>query len=181
MSLERLADVLARDRCEKVGTCSCSPTADVVVSAENGRKQHGRPSRMISAEEAGRLSTLANVDDVLAASICMRDGHATPDAVVLGYATAARAMGASIATQCPVTGIDVEGSDIVGVRTPRGTVATSTVICVAGAWSPAIAAMAGVRLPVKPLARPIWYTEPMPNRPEHVPMTTTHDRLLFSL
>jgi sarcosine oxidase subunit beta len=146
---------------------------DVTVFEKNTALQNamGVPSRMISAAEAGQLSTLANVDDVLAASICMRDGHATPEAVVLGYATAARAMGASIVTQCPVTGIDVDGGDIVGVRTPRGTVATSTVICVAGAWSPAIAAMAGVDLPVKPLARPIWYTEPMPNRPEHVPMT----------
>ena len=44
-------------------------------------------------------------------------------------------------------------------------------ICVAGAWSPSIAAMCGVDLPVKPVARPIWYTEPMPDRPAHVPMT----------
>ncbi|MEP7048030.1 MAG: FAD-binding oxidoreductase [Ilumatobacteraceae bacterium] len=131
----------------------------------------GVPSRMISAVEAGQMSTLANVDDVLAASICMRDGHATPDAVVLGYATAARAMGVTIATQCPVTGIDVDGGDITAVHTPRGSIATSTVICVAGAWSPAVGAMCGVDLPVKPVARPIWYTEPMPNRPAHVPMT----------
>ena len=57
------------------------------------------------------------------------------------------------------------------VRTERGTVSTSTVICVAGPWSRAIGAMAGVDLPVQPVARPIWYTEPMPNRPERVPMT----------
>ena len=63
------------------------------------------------------------------------------------------------------------GGDITGVHTARGTVATSTVICVAGAWSPAIGAMCGVDLPVQPVARPIWYTEPMPNRPAHVPMT----------
>ena len=113
----------------------------------------GVPSRMISAAEAGRLSTLANVDDVLAASMCMRDGHATPDAVVLGYATAARAMGVEILTRCPVTGIDVDAGEITGVRTERGTVSTSTVICVAGAWSPSIASMVGVSLPVQPVAR----------------------------
>ncbi len=131
----------------------------------------GVPSRMLSAAEAGRLSTMAYVDDVLAASICMRDGHATPDAVVLGYATAARAMGVEIATRCPVTGIDIDAGEITGVHTPRGTVSTSTVICVAGAWSPAIASMVGVSLPVQPVARPIWFTEPMPNRPDPVPMT----------
>jgi glycine/D-amino acid oxidase-like deaminating enzyme len=147
--------------------------ADVSAFEKNTALQNsmGVPSRMISADEAGQLSTLANVDDVLAASVCMRDGHATPDAVVLGYATAARAMGVSIATHCPVTGIDVIDGEITAVQSARGTVATSTVICVAGAWSPTIAAMCGVDLPVQPVARPIWYTEPMPARPAHVPMT----------
>jgi sarcosine oxidase, subunit beta len=147
--------------------------ADVTVFERNTALQNsmGVPSRMISAVEAGQLSTLANVDDVLAASICMRDGHATPDAVVLGYATAARSMGVEIAIQCPVTGIDVDGDQITAVRTARGTVSTSTVICVAGPWSRSVAAMAGVDLPVQPVARPIWFTEPMPQRPEHVPMT----------
>jgi sarcosine oxidase subunit beta len=147
--------------------------ADVAVFEQNTALQNamGVPSRMMSAAEAGRLSTLANVDDVLAASICMRDGHATPDAVVLGYAAAARAMGVGIATQCPVTGIDVADGHITAVRTEKGTVSTSTVLCVAGPWSRAIGAMAGVDLPVQPVARPIWYTEPMPNRPDRVPMT----------
>ena len=146
---------------------------DVAVFERNTALQNamGVPSRMISAGEAGKLSTLAHVDDVLAASICMRDGHATPDAVVLGYANAARAMGASVATQCPVTGIDVVDDAITAVHTSRGSVSSSTVICTAGAWSPRIAAMAGVDLPVQPVARPIWYTEPMPGRPAHVPMT----------
>lgn len=147
--------------------------ADVPIFEANTALQNsmGVPSRMITASEAGELSPLAVVDDVLAASICMRDGHATPDAVVLGYATAARDMGATVLTRCPVVGIDVDGGDITAVHTARGTVRTSTVIDVAGAWSPQIAAMVGVDLPVKPVARPIWYTEPMPTRPDKVPMT----------
>jgi sarcosine oxidase subunit beta len=31
--------------------------------------------------------------------------------------------------------------------------------------------MAGVALPVDPVRRPIWYTEPMVGRPDHLPMT----------
>src|SRR3954465_14733496 len=147
--------------------------ADVELFEKHTALQNsmGVDSRMLRAAEAGQLSTLANVEDVLAASFCGRDGHATPDAVVLGYATAARAKGVGIVTQCPVAGIDVDGGAITAVRTDRGVIATSTVICVAGAWSPGIAAMVGVDLPVQPLARPIWYTEPMPDRPETVPMT----------
>ena len=146
---------------------------DVTVFEKNTELQNsmGVDSRMLSPDEAGELSPLANVDDVLAASFCGRDGHATPEAVVLGYASAARAMGVDVVTHCPVTGIDVDGGTITGVRTERGVISTSTVICVAGAWSPDIAAMVGVDLPVRPFARPIWYTEPMPNRPARVPMT----------
>src|SRR5512143_692052 len=81
--------------------------ADVPIFEANTALQNsmGVPSRMISAAEAGELSPLAIVDDVLAASMCMRDGHATPDAVVLGYAMAARDLGATVVTRCPVVGI----------------------------------------------------------------------------
>jgi len=66
---------------------------DVTVFEKNTELQNsmGVDSRMLSPDEAGELSPLANVDDVLAASFCGRDGHATPEAVVLGYASAARA------------------------------------------------------------------------------------------
>ena len=131
----------------------------------------GVPSRMITAAEAGALSPLAEVGDVLAASFCPRDGHCDPASVVLGYAAGARALGARVLTGCPVTGIELRGRDITGVHTAQGTIATSTVVCTAGAWSPTLAAMVGVDLPVQPLRRPIWFTEPMPNRPSALPMT----------
>ena len=131
----------------------------------------GVPSRMLTAAEAGALSTLAEVGDVLGASFCPRDGHCDPASVVLGYAAGARALGARVLVGCPVTGIERNGSTITGVQTAQGTIATSTVVCTAGAWSPAIAAMVGVDLPVQPLRRPIWFTEPMPDRPSALPMT----------
>ena len=87
--------------------------------------QYRQPCNTFLQHQPHLLALLSDVDDVLAASICMRDGHATPDAVVLGYATAARAMGVEIATRCPVTGIDLDAGAITGVRTPRGTVSTS--------------------------------------------------------
>lgn len=147
--------------------------ADVTEFEQNVAFQNslGVPSLMLSAAEAGALSPMANVSDVVAASFCPRDGHCDPSSVVLGYANAARAMGAKVVQNCPVTGIDVEDGQITGVRTARGTVRTRIVVDVAGAWSPQIAAMVGVDLPVTPVRRPIWYTEPMPDRPSPMPMT----------
>ncbi len=131
----------------------------------------GVPSRMISPAEAGQLCLLANVDDVLAASICMRDGHANTGGVVEGYAQAARALGVRILTKCAVTAIDRSGDTITGVVTSQGRIATDTVVCAAGPWSRLIGDMVGVRLPVDPVRRPVWFTEPMSGRPDHLPMT----------
>jgi sarcosine oxidase subunit beta len=91
--------------------------------------------------------------------------------VVLGYASAARRLGATLITGCTVTGIDAHGNDITAVRTNRGVVRTSTVICVAGAWSAGIGAMVGVELPVTPVRRQIVVTEAIPGLPRDMPMT----------
>ena len=131
----------------------------------------GVPSRMITPAEARELSPLINVDDVLAAAYSPDDGHATPEAVVHGYAAGARAAGASIETGCEVRSIDVHAGRIAGVVTDRGTVETGAVVCAAGAWSAAIGEMVGVPLPVTPVRRQILHTEPIPNLPEHIPMT----------
>ncbi|MFI0481208.1 NAD(P)/FAD-dependent oxidoreductase [Actinomadura sp. 9N215] len=131
----------------------------------------GVPSRMISAAEARRLSPLIDTDGLLAAAFSPDDGHCTPESVVLGYATGARRHGATILTRCEVLGIETEGGEVKAVETSRGRVATSAVVCAAGAWSAAVGRMAGVELPVEPLRRQLVFTEPIPGLPRPVPMT----------
>src|SRR5919107_2293461 len=84
----------------------------------------GVPSRIIGPEEAREICPLIAGEDILAASYCPTDAHATPESVVQGYAFGAREHGAHIAVRCPVEGIDIVDGAIEGVRTPRGTVAT---------------------------------------------------------
>ena len=131
----------------------------------------GVPSRMVGPEEAARLSPLISTDGLLAAAWSPTDGHCTPESVVLGYATAARRLGATLVPHCRVTGVRVQDGAVTGVVTERGTVATGTVVCVAGPWSREVAAMAGVDLPVTPLRRQIVVTEPVPGLPAELPMT----------
>jgi sarcosine oxidase, subunit beta len=131
----------------------------------------GVPSVMLTPVEAAALSPFIDISDVLAASFCPIDGHCTPESVVLGYATGAREYGARVLTNTAVTGIELSGNQIKGVHTTSGYIATSTVICAAGAWSPAVGAMVGIDIPVSPVRRPIWYTEPMANVPKNCPMT----------
>lgn len=122
---------------------------------------HGVPSRLIEPAEAARLSPLAGLDGVLAATFCPIDGHAGPEAVVHGYAAGAREHGATIVTGCTVTGIEVAGGEIRAVDTTLGRIGAQTVVCAAGVWSPAVAAFAGVELPVVPYRREVGFTGPM--------------------
>ncbi|MBW4718424.1 NAD(P)/FAD-dependent oxidoreductase [Saccharothrix obliqua] len=131
----------------------------------------GVPSRIVDGRTARRLSPLIAADDVLAAAFSPDDGHCTPEAVVLGYATAARRLGATLLTGTSVVGLDVVGDEVRAVRTDRGAIRTGTVVCAAGAWSREVGAMAGVDLPVTPLRRQILFTGPVPDLPDPLPMT----------
>ena len=67
---------------------------------------------MLTPGEVGVLNPLIRLDDVLAGAFCPLDGHATPEAVVQGYASGARAHGATLLTDCEVDAIEVEDGEI---------------------------------------------------------------------
>jgi len=131
----------------------------------------GVPSRMLTPAKAAELNPLAGLDGVLAASYCPLDGHASPEAVVQGYAAGARGAGASVVTRCAVTGIDAEAGEIRRVATSLDTVETNVVVCAAGVWSPSLARLVGVDLPVEPYLREIGFTGPEAALPERIPLT----------
>jgi sarcosine oxidase, subunit beta len=147
--------------------------ADVETFAASVELQNGMgvPSRLLSPADAGAMAPLANVGDVLAATFCHRDGHADTGAVVRGYVDAARRLGVSVLTNCAATAIERDGDAILAVATSLGRIETDTVICAAGPWSASIGEMAGVSLPVVPVRRPVWFTEPTPNLPINHPFT----------
>ena len=131
----------------------------------------GVPSRFVDLEEAYELCPIAGLEDVLAATFCALDGHASPEAAVQGYAAGARAHGASVLTGCSVTGITLDGAEIRGVETTLGAIATGTVVCAAGAWSPEIGRSVGIELPVEPYLREVGFTGPTAGLPDGLPLT----------
>jgi sarcosine oxidase subunit beta len=159
---------------QRVGYLFLLSTPDQVQTFEASvrlQNHMGIPSRILEPAEAARLSPLISLDGLLAAAYSPDDGHCTPESVVLGYASAARRLGARLVTGCDVVGIESTGGAISSVLTTGGTIATSTVICAAGAWSAAVAQMAGTQLPVVPYRRQILFTEPAPGLPARLPMT----------
>ena len=143
----------------------------------------GVESRMLSAQEASKISPLLSEEGVLACSFTPNDGHCTPESVVLGYAQAARKLGATVKTGVRVTGIDHSGGEINAVSTSAGRVETKAVINCAGAWSPEIAKMVGLDLPVTPYRRELAITEPLgesfADLPKEFPMTIDYSTSLY--
>lgn len=136
----------------------------------------GIDSVLLDAEETARLSPATVNHDVLGAAFHARDGYCSPESVTLGYAGAARRLGASVLTGVDVIGISHRGGEITAVQTSGGDIQTNLVVCAAGAWSSSVGAMVGVGLPVEPLRRQILVTEPLGEDlrrvlPESMPMT----------
>ena len=136
----------------------------------------GVPTQLLTAAEAGALSKGVDVSDVIGATFHPRDGYCSPENVVQGYAAGARALGATVRVGVGVTGIESRDGEITGVVTSEGVVATSTVVCAAGAWSREVGSWVGVDLPVQPLRRQIIVTEPLSEEllalyPMYTPMT----------
>jgi sarcosine oxidase, subunit beta len=177
-SIERIAEFGTRPGAEidfrQVGYLFLLTTASEVEAFEESirlQQTMGLPNLMLSASEAKELSPLIEVDDVLAASWSPGDGHATPEAMVQGYASGARGHGAVLVTNCQLTGIRRSQGEIVSVSTDRGDVATRTVICAAGVWSAAVGGLVGFSLPVQPERRQVYVTEPISGLPDQIPQT----------
>lgn len=118
----------------------------------------GIPSEMVGLDAVRGLVPAVFADDLLGAAHCPSDGYATPEAVVQGYAKAARRRGASIRVGCRATGVRTEGNRVVGVDTESGPIATPAVVCAAGVWSAEVARWIGFELPVRGEARSIHYS-----------------------
>jgi len=90
-----------------------------------------------------------------------RGATARHDAVAWGYARAASRLGVHILQGCAVQEFLIEGGRCVGVRTPLGEIRADRVgMAVAGA-SPALAAMAGFRLPISSYTLQACVSEPV--------------------
>ncbi|MDW6066254.1 FAD-binding oxidoreductase [Streptomyces sp. FXJ1.4098] len=151
----------------------------------------GVPSRMISPSEARRLCPYIRTDGLLAAAYSPADGHARPGLVVQGYARAAARAGVVFATHTAVSGIHTAEDRVTGVHTSHGSIACSTVICTAGAWSAQIGDMVGINLPIRPVRRQLAFTAPLAPPAPRIPFTidfassgyfhNSDDGLLFGL
>ena len=97
-----------------------------------------------------------------------RGGTARHDAVAWGYARGADRRGVDLVQNCEVTGIDIEGGRVRGVRTTRGAIRAKKVGIVVAGRSGQVAAMAGMRLPIESHILQAFVTEGLKPVIDHV-------------
>ena len=131
----------------------------------------GVPAKRLDAREVHALFPDIKVDDVRFATYCAKDGHLDPTSLLNGYVARAREKGAKFHEGEAVTAIDRDAGRVSAVRTPARTIATPTVIDAAGPWAGEVAKLAGIGLPITPLRRQVFVTDPVPGLAEEFPLT----------
>ncbi|HTZ95436.1 MAG TPA: FAD-binding oxidoreductase [Terriglobales bacterium] len=125
--------------------------------------------RLISADEIRSLYPQLRADDIIGGSFCSTDGFVDPYSAMTGFMSWASDHGATLWKHADVTAIRRNHATF-EIETTRGPVSTPKVVNAAGAWSAAIAKMAGIGLPVEPLRRMLVPTEPFDQFPHTAPM-----------
>ena len=131
----------------------------------------GVATRLVGPDDVARLVPGINVSDVSGAAHNSTDGYVDPNSVVAGFAAGARAHGAVILQESPVTAIETRGTRVSGVKTASGAIAPDVVLNASGAWAPAIAAMYGGSLPITARRNDIFALDRSPARGRFLPLT----------
>ena len=137
-----------------------------------GRQQRlGLPVEVLTPEQVGTRWPWLKVNDIVGATYCSTDGYCSPHEVTQAFVTQARHLGASFVEGAGVSAITRKGTRIMTVETNRGSFSPGIVVICAGAWSTEIGRLAGVEIPVQPLRRMCFITEPFDAIPHDAPMT----------
>ncbi len=152
--------------------------AEFEVAATMARS-FGMEFHFLSPREVQEMVPQVRVDDLECAAFLPSDGVANPADITQAMAKAARANGASVIENTPVTGLTLAGPRVVAVETERGSVACEAVVNAAGIWSREIGAMAGITVPIQPSHHQYFVTDVIDGLPRHAPTIRDTDHQLY--
>jgi sarcosine oxidase subunit beta len=126
--------------------------------------------RTVAPAEIARIHPWLRVDDLAGGTFCPTDGVAGPAEVTAAFARRARELGVRVLEECPLTAVQAREGRVVLVHTPADVFAPGAFVIAAGVWSSAIGARLGVDIPVRPVKREVFVSEPLPDHPAGTPM-----------
>ena len=139
----------------------------------------GLPLELVSAEEARRRFPLMVTDNVLGAAFLPSDGYLDPSGLAHALAEGARRGGARIHEGVRVTALEVSGGGAHRVVTDQGSVETDVIVDAGGIYAPEIGAMAGVSVPIIPMAHQYLLARIAEPIPDDLPTMRDPDLLVY--
>ena len=119
-------------------------------------------TELLSAGQAAERIPLLNEERILGAYFVPTDGVAKAVRISTALARRAESKGVSFDGDVRVTGFDIDGGRVRGVRTDRGRIECDRVLLCAGIWGPTVGAMAGVPIPLVAVQHQLVWTDPIP-------------------
>ncbi|MEU6262925.1 NAD(P)/FAD-dependent oxidoreductase [Saccharopolyspora shandongensis] len=133
-------------------------------------RAHGMPDELLTPEELGELEPGISTESISVVSYEERSGYADPAATTISLQQAARRHGARF-ERLRVSALLEESGRVVGVRTEDGERRADFVVLASGAWTPRLAATAGLQLPIRAARIQVMLYERPYDLPTHLTMT----------
>ena len=155
-------------------TLADTPERWDMLKAERAKHRHmGLDTHLVTPEEVREMTDgIVNVEGALGALYDPLDGHLDPSGTTHAYARAARMGGAEIVQHTRVLETNPRRDGTWDVVTEKGTIHTGHVVNAGGLWAREVGAMAGVYLPLLPMAHQYLVTDEIPeiyNRDKEFP------------
>jgi glycine cleavage system aminomethyltransferase T/glycine/D-amino acid oxidase-like deaminating enzyme len=143
----------------------------------------GLPLELISADEARARFPLMSTAGVLGAVWLPTDGWLDPSNLTFALAAGARATGVSTRTHHRVTAIGVRGGRVTGVEVEHhgelSTIAAEVVVIAAGMYAADVGRLAGITIPLVPIAHQYLLTGPIEGVVPGLPQLRDPDNLVY--
>jgi sarcosine dehydrogenase len=139
----------------------------------------GLEMHLLTPKEAQELWPLMTVDDVVGAAFLPTDGQANPSDITQALAKGARIGGVTLCEGVAVTGFELELGRLRAVVTEQGRVACEKAVLCAGQWTRALAARAGINVPLVSVQHQYVVTAPIPGVAPGLPTLRDPDRLTY--
>jgi len=123
-------------------------------------KTFGLPLELVSAQEAQEMFPPMSTDGVLGAAYLPTDGYIDPSQLTLALVEGARRRGAEICEDTRVTAIETTRGRVKRVLTDKGDIETELVVNAGGMYAAEIGRLAGVTVPLIPMAHEYLITKP---------------------
>lgn len=133
------------------------------------QRRHGLAIELLDRAGVAAKAPYVRTDDVLGGVFHARDGYASPADYVMGYHKKAKDLGVQFFFDH-----EVKGRRGATVLTSKGDVEGGRIVLAAGAWTGKLGELFGFDIPIRPVRRQCFTTEPFPELPHPIPMTVDY-------